>query len=174
MNYHMIRTDDMLNGEGLRVVVFLSGCEHHCFNCHNPETWNCNSGKIFGEEEVDKICQELENDYISGVTLSGGDPLYPSNLPDVYNLLTLIKTKFPNKNIWLYTGYTLESIIDNVNENSTCRKRNDVINLCDVIVDGEFDDSLADVNYPWAGSTNQNFWDNVNGMWKKRNYSNNK
>lgn len=148
----------MLNGSGLRVIIFVSGCEHHCINCHNPETWDKNSGKPFNEDAIIEIMKELDNNYISGLTLSGGDPLHEENLADIYSLVKTIKEKYPNKTIWLYTGYTWEQIFPNV---STCdfvikkAYRQSIVELCDILVDGEFVESLADVNYPWCGSTNQ-------------------
>lgn len=148
MNYHMIRTDDMLNGDGLRVVVFLSGCSHYCMHCHNPETWDENGGKPFDINAFDEIANELKKDYISGITLSGGDPLFHSNLDDVYNLLALIKDNYPNKTIWLYTGYQWDYIMLD-------EKRKSIAELCDYVCDGEFVEELADVNCPWVGSTNQ-------------------
>lgn len=157
MNYHMIRTDDMLNGEGLRVVLFLSGCDRHCEGCHNPETWDLNSGKHFNETALQEILKELDNDYISGITLSGGDPLKYENLPDVYNLIKTIKETYPNKNIWLYTGFSLT--INDFYKRDICfdngALRNHIINMCDVVCDGEFIKSLTDANCPWVGSTNQ-------------------
>ena len=148
MNYHMIRTDDMLNGSGLRVVVFLSGCSHRCTGCHNPETWNVKSGKIFTTDTAMEIISELDKDYISGVTLSGGDPLYKKSLSEVYELINLIKQYHSDKSIWIYTGYKWEDI----NEDKEKMK---VVSLCDVLCDGKFIKSLSDVNCPWVGSTNQ-------------------
>lgn len=148
MRYHMIRTDDMLNGDGLRVVLFVAFCEHHCYQCHNPETWDGNLSKLFDEDALELIYRELDKDYISGITLSGGDPLNPKNLKDVYGLVVDIKNRYPNKTIWLYTGYKWEYI----ERNPEMKK---IANECDVVVDGKFVYKLADVNYPWAGSTNQ-------------------
>ena len=148
MNYHNIKHDDMLNGDGLRVVLFVSGCSHYCKNCQNPQTWDSNSGIKFDEEALKEIYQELNIDYISNLTLSGGDPLNEHNLKDIYSLVTKIKRDFPNKTIWIYTGYALEEI-----QNDIIRKS--IVNLCDVLVDGPFIEELADVNYPWCGSTNQ-------------------
>lgn len=148
MNYHMIRTDDMLNGDGLRVVVFLSMCDHGCFGCHNPETWTGVGSKQFDDDAIQKIYSELDKDYISGITLSGGDPLNAANLDSVYELIVDIKKRYSNKNIWLYTGYTWEEIVKDDN-------RYKIAKMCDVVVDGRFIKELADVNYPWAGSTNQ-------------------
>lgn len=157
MNYHMIRTDDMLNGDGLRVIIFISGCNHRCEGCHNPETWDLNSGMLFDEQAKNEIAKELEKDYISGITLSGGDPLKYENLPDVYDLVKFIKDNYPNKTIWLYTGYKL-NYGDFLNADvgwDNGLLRNVIIRNCDVICDGEFIKSLADVNCPWVGSTNQ-------------------
>lgn len=163
MNYHMIRTDDMLNGDGLRVIIFLSGCEHHCHNCHNPETWDVNSGRTFTPEAAKEIILELGKDHISGITLSGGDPLHNENLEDVYKLLKEIRETYPSKSIWIYTGYEWEQITKLVKGispeamkiNKANNLRNEIIKLCDVIVDGKYVEALADVNFPWCGSTNQ-------------------
>lgn len=166
MNYHDIRTDDMVNGTGLRVVLFVAGCSHCCEDCHNPETWDSKSGKIFGINERTKIICELSKDYINGVTLSGGDPLYESNLFEVLDFIKFVREYYPEKTIWIYTGYTWEKIfytkMPSPSTNEKDRKdflnwnlRNDIVSKCDVMVDGEFDKELADVNYHWAGSTNQ-------------------
>ena len=158
MNYHLIRTDDMLNGSGLRVVLFVSGCDNHCDGCHNPETWDINGGIHFDNNVLNQILKELDKDYISGLTISGGEPLKYENLPDVYNIITMVKTKLPNKNIWLYTGYNLnisnfDQTVDVCWDNGLLR--NYIIGKCDVVCDGRFIKSLVDVNYPWVGSTNQ-------------------
>lgn len=163
MNYHMIRTDDMLNGDGLRVIIFVSGCGHHCEGCHNPETWDKNSGNVFTPKAAEEIVKELEKNHISGVTFSGGDPLHEENVSEIYQLVKMIKNKFPNKTIWLYTGYTWEQIHclrKGINEesqkfNKLNHMRMDIVKLCDVVCDGKFVKSLADVNCPWVGSTNQ-------------------
>lgn len=165
MNYHIIRTDDMLNGDGLRVVLFVSGCDHHCSNCHNPETWNCNSGIPFNQNTVATIMEELKKDYISGITFSGGDPLHPNNVDLVNSLITYIRTHFPDKTIWLYTGYTLEDIYQSADDScSETMKRLNIVMSVDVLVDGKFEQALADVNYPWAGSINQRVIDIPNSL----------
>lgn len=167
MNYHMIRTNDMLNGDGLRVIIFLSGCKHHCDGCHNPETWDIDSGKKFTKQTLNEILNELNNDYISGLTISGGDPLHEKNVHDVYDLVSEIKQNYPDKSIWLYTGYKWEDIYSYVTTKGMVRPtefivvnminkvRQKIVSLCDVLVDGKFIKSLADVNCPWVGSTNQ-------------------
>lgn len=155
MNYMMIRTDDMLNGDGLRVVLFCTSCHHYCKNCHNPETWDASNGCLFDEVAKESIFKELENDYISGLTLSGGDPLDDNNLDCILALCKDVKNKFPDKNIWLYSGYNWEEIFEqNINN-----KRRTIVELCDVFVDGVYIDELSDVKYHWAGSTNQKIID---------------
>lgn len=150
MYYHDIRTNDMLNGEGLRTVIFVSGCSHHCEGCHNPETWNPNCGKLFTIDELNEIEGYLSEPHISGLTLSGGDPLYKENRVPIYCMVRSIKRTFgDSKTIWLYTGYTWEEILDDSMLSNT------ILKYVDVIVDGKFDKDLADVNYPYAGSINQ-------------------
>jgi ribonucleoside-triphosphate reductase class III activase subunit (EC 1.17.4.2) len=144
MRYHNITKDDMLNGEGLRVVLWLSGCTHRCPGCHNPITWDINGGIVFDDNAKQEIFTELKKDYVSGITLSGGDPLHPSLLNEVEQLIKEIKEKFPKKTIWLYTGFDFEDI-----------KNLSFIKNIDVIVDGKFIMSLLDKQLHWRGSSNQ-------------------
>ncbi len=144
MRYHNITKDDMLNGDGLRSVLWLAGCTHQCKNCQNPLTWDIDGGLPFDEAAKKELFASLEPDYISGVTFSGGDPLHPQNREEVFALAKEIREKFPNKNIWLYTGFLWDDFKDNPN-----------IELIDVFVDGEFKEELKDVNLPWVGSSNQ-------------------
>ena len=108
MRYHDITTDDMKNGSGLRVVLWVSGCEHKCPGCHNPVTWDINDGLVFDDAAKLELFSELEKSYISGVTFSGGDPLHTQNREEVGKLICEIKEKFPKKTIWLYTGYNYD------------------------------------------------------------------
>ena len=164
-NYHQILTDDMLNGDGLRVVLFLSGCNHHCENCHNIETWDECSGYPLTSEACADIIAELKKDYISGITFSGGDPLHPNNVDLVNSLIAYIRTHFPDKTIWLYTGYTLEDIYRSADDSCIeTMKRLNIVMSVDVLVDGKFEQALADVNYPWAGSINQRIIDIPNSL----------
>ena len=144
MNYHKITTCDVANGPGIRVVLWTSGCDHHCKNCHNPETWDKDSGKPFDKKAVDKILVELSHEYIAGLTLSGGDPLFPSNRDTILGLVKEVKNRYPQKSIWLYTGYRYEQI-----------KGEYLLDYVDVIVDGPYVDSLRDVSLPYCGSSNQ-------------------
>lgn len=144
MNYHNITKDDMLNGDGLRTVLWVSGCTHRCKNCQNPQTWDINSGIAFDEKAKEELFNEINKEHISGITLSGGDPLHPHLLTDMENLVIEIKNKFPTKTIWLYTGFLFEDI-----------KEITFINYIDVIVDGKYLDHLKDIQTKWCGSTNQ-------------------
>lgn len=148
MNYHNITHNDMLNGAGLRVVLFVSGCSHYCKECQNPQTWDPNSGILFDEEAKEEIKKELNKKYIKGLTLSGGDPLYYENRQEILSLVKELKEEYPNKNIWLYTGYTWDEILNSP-------VMNEIIQYCDILVDGMFEKDKLDVNYPYAGSTNQ-------------------
>lgn len=148
MKYHNITHDDMNNGDGLRVVLWVAGCEHHCKDCHNPVTWNPDDGAEFTFQDAEEIFRDLEKDYIAGITLSGGDPLHPANREDVTHLIDFIKNLYPGKTVWVYTGYTWEEIME-ISELMT------LMEMVDVLVDGRFVNELKDATYPWAGSTNQ-------------------
>lgn len=159
MNYHNVTHDDMNNGDGLRVVLWLSGCSHHCYQCQNPQTWNPNSGIPFDNEVKQEIFNELSKGYISGITLTGGDPLYKDNLNDVLFLLKQIRILYPTKTIWLYTGYTLEQILHplliNTIPTEEEEKRIDIIKMVNVLVDGPYIDAQRDITLKWRGSANQ-------------------
>lgn len=144
MRYHNITKDDMKNGEGLRVVLWVSGCAHHCEGCQNPITWDPKCGLNFDEKAKEEIFEQLQQDYISGITFSGGDPLFPENREEVYLFSKTVKARYPDKTIWLYTGYLWEEI-----------KHEPIINYLDVIVDGRYMESERNVTLPWKGSANQ-------------------
>ena len=144
MKYHNITKDDMLNGDGIRVVLWVSGCNHCCPECHNQITWDPFIGLDFDEKAKEEIYSQLEKDYVSGLTLSGGDPLFPANRECVTKFAKEVKEKFPNKTIWCYTGYLFEQVKDL-----------EIMKYIDVLVDGPFILKLKDVNAPWKGSTNQ-------------------
>lgn len=202
MNYIKIDTEDVCNGDGLRVVLWLSGCSHHCKGCQNPQTWDISSGVPYDESAKEELFRELDKDYISGITLSGGDPLNKANLSDVLDLVSEINKRynetqdivcynnknhnilnrntneirlsFPNKSIWLYTGYEVigiqdglfvlspnvitdkvlkpEEMVDRINEDI---KRSDIIKQCDVLIDGRYIEEKRDITLKWRGSSNQ-------------------
>lgn len=159
MNYHNITYPDMLNGDGLRVVLWLSGCDHHCYKCQNPQTHDVNSGVLFDKMAEEELFRELSKDYISGLTLTGGDPLHENNLDGVLNLINKIRLLLPEKTIWLYTGYTCYQLILPFYINRTMTeeecKRWEILNNIDVLVDGKYIDKLRDVSLQWRGSSNQ-------------------
>ena len=111
MNYHNITYPDQNNGDGLRVVVWVSGCSHHCPECQNPQTWNPHSGIEFDNDAKQEILDQVSKDYISGITWSGGDPMFESNIETVLDVTREIKKQYPNKTVWLYTGYKFEQLI---------------------------------------------------------------
>ena len=164
INYHNITHDDMNNGDGLRVVLWLSGCSHHCYNCQNPQTWNPDSGIPFDESAKQEIFNELSKDYISGITFSGGDPLHENNLDEVLKLVKQIRISYPEKTIWLYTGYNFDLLNSKYNEYKYTPfaanadewlTRWEIISNVNVLVDGEYIDEQKDVTKKWAGSKNQ-------------------
>lgn len=144
MNYIRVDKFNLLNGDGCRVVLWVSGCNHHCKGCHNPETWNPTAGILFNEQTKMEIFEALNKDYISGITYSGGDPLYPDNIETITKLAKEIREKFPSKDQWLYTGYKYEDIQDK-----------EILNYINVLVDGPFTEELKDPNLHWRGSSNQ-------------------
>ena len=144
MRYHNITKDDMLNGDGLRVVLWVAGCAHACPGCHNPVTWDPEGGLPFDEAARQEIYEELEKDYVSGITFSGGDPLHPANMQGVPGLARQIRSDFPDKTIWLYTGSTWDGVRDL-----------EVIRYVDVLVDGPFREDEKDSTLHWKGSANQ-------------------
>ena len=159
MNYHNITTDDMLNGDGLRTVLWVSGCQQKCNNCQNPQTWDFDSGIPFTDETMQELLDDLSLSYISGLTLSGGHPLEPQNLGTVYNIVKTFKEKFPNKSIWLYTGYTWEEILEKEKSYEDLEANGisplDIVKYCDVLVDGKYEDDKRDITLAWRGSSNQ-------------------
>ena len=140
MRYHNITKDDMLNGDGLRVVLWVACCKE----CQNPVTWDPAGGLLFDDAAKQEIFDQLDKSYISGITFSGGDPLHAANRLDVRNLMAEIKEKYPDKTIWLYTGDSWENILHYA-----------IMQYVDVLVDGEFQVDKKDVNLLWKGSSNQ-------------------
>ena len=144
MNYHNILHENMLNGDGLRVVLFVSGCSLHCHNCQNPQTWDEKSGIEFDDDAKKEIFEELKKDYVSGITLTGGHPIEPYNISECTLLCKEIKEKFPDKTIWLYTGHSFEKV-----------QNLEIFDYVDVCVDGPYVESLRNIELYWRGSSNQ-------------------
>ena len=156
MNYHNITYPDMNNGDGLRVVLWLSGCSHHCYNCQNPQTWDANSGIPFDESAKKELFRELDKDYISGLTLTGGDPLNEANFDEVLTIIKKFNSKYKlNKSIWIYTGFRWEDIFFSPCLSENTMKRQEIIRLCNILIDGKYIDSQRNIALKWRGSTNQ-------------------
>ena len=148
MNYGKIKPVDVANGEGVRVSLFVSGCPHHCKGCFNPELWNYDAGQEFTFETINGILNLCFKDYISGLSLLGGEPLDPWNLKGVMDLCYAFKRYFPNKTIWCYTGYKWETI-----------NHLEVMKHIDILVDGKFIEDLKDPRLRFRGSSNQRIID---------------
>lgn len=147
MNYMKIIKDDLINGSGVRCTLFVSGCSHGCAGCYSPHTWDYRSGTPFGEEQLNTIREELSKSYVDGLTLLGGDALMPKNINTILELCKIVKNEFPTKNIWCWTGYTLEEIQKN--------HAYDILNYVDVLIDGKFVEELKNLQLPFRGSENQ-------------------
>lgn len=158
MNYGEIKTCDIANGPGVRVTLFVSGCTHHCKGCFNAETWDFQYGKPFTEETEKELLTALSPAYIQGLTLLGGEPFEPSNQISLLPFLKLVREIFPDKNIWCYTGYTLETDLQPGGQ-AFCEYTKEMLGLLDVLVDGEFVESQKDIRLVFRGSSNQQIID---------------
>lgn len=154
MNYGEIKRVDIANGEGVRVSLFVSGCTHHCKNCFNAETWNFNYGKPFTKETEDEIIGYLNHDYIKGLSLLGGEPFEPDNQRVLLPFLKRVKSIFPDKTIWSYSGYTLDKELLGESR-ARCEVTDEMLSLIDVLVDGEYMDDKRNISLKFRGSENQ-------------------
>ena len=152
MNYEKIDKCSVSNGLGVRTVLWVSGCDVHCKSCHNQSTWDFNSGIPFTEETMQELLYDLSKPYIKGCTLSGGHPLDPRNAPEVLKIVKRVKMVFPNKDIWIYSGYVWEDII----KDNTLKE---ILKCTDVLVDGAYVDELRDISLAFRGSSNQRIID---------------
>jgi anaerobic ribonucleoside-triphosphate reductase activating protein len=148
MNYMVIKKLDVANGPGCRVSLFVSGCDRKCKECFNPESWNPNNGEKFTEETKQEIIEALNNPYIKGFSILGGDPFFPDNRKNILDLVKDIKKTYPYKTIWIWTGYKLEDLIEDL----TCKE---IIGNIDFLVDGEFRIEEKDLKLQFSGSKNQ-------------------
>jgi len=153
MNYAEIKYCDIANGEGVRTGLFVSGCTHRCEGCFNRDTWDFEYGREFNEETVEKILKSLEASYVAGLTLLGGEPFEPENQRALVPFLKKVKEKFPHKNVWCYTGYTLEQLRGE--SRGRCEVTDKMLELIDVLVDGRFVKELYDISLKFRGSSNQ-------------------
>lgn len=146
MNYSLIRNMDISNGPGIRVSLFCSGCEFHCKGCFNPDTWNFNHGKEFTEETMNTIIELLKPSYIGGFSILGGEPLNPRNVEQISMIASKVRSEYPDKSIWLWSGYRFEDL------NELQKK---CLEYVDVMVDGQFVEELKDFKLKYSGSSNQ-------------------
>lgn len=152
MNYAAIKKYDIADGEGVRVSLFVSGCTHHCKGCFQPETWSFDYGKPFDEKVEDEIMKALEPDYIAGLTLLGGEPMESENAKRLYPFVKHVRETYPFKNVWCYSGYLFEELV----KREECRK---LLELIDVLVDGEFVEEQKNIALQFRGSENQRIID---------------
>ncbi|MDO4996910.1 MAG: anaerobic ribonucleoside-triphosphate reductase activating protein [Bacilli bacterium] len=145
MRYNKIRKMDIADGPGVRVSVFFQGCAFHCKNCFNPETWDFKAGKEFTDETIEEVLKLCENDFITGLSLLGGEPMHPTNIEGSTKLARMFKERFPEKTIWSWTGFLFDEYL----------KDKEIVNYLDVVVDGQFKDELRNPNLKWKGSANQ-------------------
>ncbi len=158
MNYATIKPVDIANGEGVRVSLFVSGCRHHCKNCFNPETWNFAYGNVFDTNVSHEILEKLSPEYISGLTILGGEPFEPENQPQLLELVKQVRQQYPNKNIWCYTGFLMDKeLLGDSRANTPYTKQ--LLENIDVLVDGRFVEEQKDISLKFRGSSNQRIID---------------
>lgn len=166
MRFASMRNLDISNGEGVGVSLFVQGCDRHCFNCFNPDTWDFNGGKEWTEETKNKFIKLIDRPYINRISVLGGEPLAEQNLDEVLSLIKEIRISFPKKTIWLYTGFEWNLLMAKICQSTfpdkdferiieIHKKRQEIISLCNIVVDGEYIDEQKDLALKWRGSKNQ-------------------
>ena len=145
MRYNLIRKMDISNGPGVRVSVFMQGCSFHCKNCFNPETWDFEGGKEFTDETIEKVIELCSKEHVKGLSILGGEPMHPKNIDATTKLAKSFKEKYPNKNLWVWSGFEFDKDL----------KGKEVLNYIDVLIDGVYKDELHDPTLKWRGSSNQ-------------------
>ena len=145
MRYNKIRKMDISNGPGVRVSIFMQGCAFNCEKCFNPETHDFSGGKEFNEDTINRISELCDNDNINGLSILGGEPMHPKNIEATTKLAKAFKEKFPNKDVWAWTGFSFDKDL----------KEKEVLNYVDVLVDGQYVDALRNPKLKWCGSSNQ-------------------
>lgn len=157
MNYGEIKYYDIANGPGVRTSLFVSGCRNRCEDCFNRETWAFDFGKPYTEETENAIVESLKPDYIAGLTVLGGEPFEKENQPEVLKLVKRVRKEFPNKTIWIFSGFTYEELI--IGSRASGETANEILSVCDVLVDGRFDKSKKNISLKFRGSENQRIID---------------
>ncbi len=144
MRYNLIRKMDISNGPGVRVSIFMQGCAFHCKNCFNSETWDFKGGKEFTDETIEKVLDLCDKDQVKGLSILGGEPMHPTNIDGTTKLAKAFKQRYPNKDVWTWSGFRFEDLKDK-----------EALNYIDVLVDGTYKDELHDPTLKWRGSSNQ-------------------
>lgn len=157
MNYGAIKKCDIANGVGVRTVLFVSGCTHHCKGCFQPKTWNFDYGERYTKETEDEIIESLRPDYVDGITLLGGEPFEPENQRELVKLLRRIKKELPQKTVWSFSGFTYEELTGD--SRAVCEVTNEMLSMLDVLVDGEFVEAKRNISLRFRGSENQRLID---------------
>ena len=146
MRYNLIRKMDISNGPGVRVSIFMQGCEFHCKNCFNPETWDFKGGKEeFTDDTIKEVLELCEPEHIKGLSILGGEPMHPNNIEGTTKLAKAFKEKYPNKTLWIWSGFLFDKDL----------KDKEVLKYVDTLVDGQYKDELHDFRLKWRGSSNQ-------------------
>ena len=145
MRYNLIRKMDISNGPGVRVSIFMRGCAFHCKNCFNPETWDFNAGKEFNDKTIDEILELCDKGHVKGLSILGGEPMHPNNIEGTTKLAKAFKEKYPNKNIWMWSGFKFDEDL----------KDKEALKYVDVLVDGTYADEFHNPTLKWKGSANQ-------------------
>ena len=154
MNYATIKKRDIANGVGVRVSLFVSGCTHHCKNCFNKETWDFDYGEVFTKETENLILEYLSPDFVNGLSLLGGEPFEPTNQKELVSLLRKVKEKYPQKDVWCYTGYLFDKELLS-DSRARCEYTDEMLSYIDVLVDGRFVEEKKDITLQFRGSSNQ-------------------
>ena len=145
MRYNKIRKMDIADGPGVRVSIFMQGCTFNCKNCFNHDTHDFNGGKEFTDETINRVLELCEKDHIEGLSILGGEPMHPKNIEGTTKLAKAFKEKYPNKNVWAWSGFLFDRDL----------KDKEVLNYIDTLVDGQYVDELRDPTLKWKGSSNQ-------------------
>ena len=145
MRYNLIRKMDISNGPGVRVAIFMQGCEFHCKNCFNPETWDFNGGNEFTDKTIEEVLELCKEDHIKGLSILGGEPMHPNNIEGTTKLAKAFKERYPSKTLWIWSGFLFDKDL----------KDKEVLKYVDTLVDGQYKDELHDFKLKWRGSSNQ-------------------
>jgi anaerobic ribonucleoside-triphosphate reductase activating protein len=159
LNYAEIKYNDIANGVGVRVSIFVSGCTHRCKNCFNSVAWDFNYGKPFTDKVKEQILDSCSEEYIAGISLLGGEPFEPENQPELLEFLKEFKERFPQKTVWCYSGYTYEQLKGITPSRARISTTDDMLNHIDVLVDGKFVEELHSITLRFRGSSNQRLID---------------